>query len=56
MVAKTFEFENEIEKSLRALNDICFILPTLPIEGIQYISQVLDQGEEVDEDEYVTEE
>lgn len=52
MMSKSFLAERDIQNAIRALNDICFILPSLPIHDLQYIETVLkDQPMEHFEDE-----
>jgi hypothetical protein len=34
MMSKTFLLNKEIDKSIQALNDICFILPPFPIDKL----------------------
>jgi hypothetical protein len=50
MMSKTYLVNKEIDKAIKALNDICFILPSFPLKNMLYIKSVLE-GEQENEDE-----
>jgi hypothetical protein len=41
MRAKSYIFNDDAERAINILKDICYILPPFPIENLQFIDAVL---------------